>query len=167
MSENKIIDQSIIQAGAKNFEFFYLRPKKMANQEAILRMRINKSWSGWKLKDGLVKSLGLEIGDTINTEVTVLECSGLIDEADDVDLFADGDGANWLLENGARKHSTIVAKVKFLYSLAPVGGIEGRDVWKLSLVFIEGYEVNQDKENNQVLHMPNVSIRDLQEILGE
>ena len=41
----------------------------MANTEAVLRMQINKCWEGWRLKDGLVESLGLEIGDKVRWHV--------------------------------------------------------------------------------------------------
>ena len=130
-----------LEKGGKDFEVFWLRPKKMANTEAVLRMKINRRWCGWKLKDGLVRSLGLEVGDTINTEVSILNRPGLVEDADDTDLFASGTGADWLLDNNVGFGSIIDAKVKFVYAKAPVGGLEGRDIWKLSLVFIEGYGI--------------------------
>ena len=133
-----------LEQGGKDFEVFWLRPKKMANKEAVLRMRINERWGGWKLKDGLVRSLGLEVGDTINTEISVLNGIGLIEDADDTDLFASGAGADWLLDNNISQGAIIDAKVRFVYAEAPVGGRDGRDVWKLSLVFIEGYAVVEE-----------------------
>lgn len=136
-----------LEKGGKDFEVFWLRPKKMANTEAVLRMKINKRWGGWKLKDGLVNSLGLEIGDTINTEVSILNRPGLAEDADDTDLFASGTGADWLLDNNVGLGSIIDAKVKFVYAKAPVGGLEGRDIWKLSLVFIEGYGIIREKSS--------------------
>lgn len=150
-----VVNEEDLERGGKDFEVFWLRPKKMAGKEALVRMEINKRWSGWKLKDGLVKSLGLEIGDTINTEVSILNGPGLIDDADDTDLFASGLGADWLLDNNVGLGSVIDAKVKFVYSRAPVGGLEGRPVWKLSLVFIEGYRIvkersSKDESDNSV-----------------
>lgn len=136
-----------LEKGAKDFEVFWLRPKKMANKEAVLRMQINKRWGGWKLKDGLVNSLGLEVGDTINTEVSILNAPGLIDDADDTDLFASGEGADWLLDNNIGFGSVIDAKVKFVYAQAPVGGLDGKEVWKISLVFIEGYSVVKERSS--------------------
>ena len=117
---------------------------------------------GWKLKDGLVKSLGLEIGDTINTEVSVLNGPGLIENADDTDLFASGGGADWLLDNDVGMGSIIDAKVRFVYAKAPVGGIEGRDIWKLSLVFVEGYAIIEercaDDEENDSINPPSIKL---------
>ena len=143
-------DKTDYEAGAKEFEFFWLRPKKMAGHEAVLRMKINKKWSGWKLKDELIDSIGLTIGDTINTEVTVLNAPGLIRSADDTDLFADGINADWLLENDIGVGSIIEGKVRFMYSKAPVGGLESKEVWKISLVLLEGYKVLQGRENSRV-----------------
>ena len=142
-----------LREGAKMYEFFYLRPKKMAEKTAVVRMRINKGWSGWKLKDELVESLGLEIGDTMNTEVSVLEGPGYIENVTDTDLFASGEAADWLFENEIKKGSVIDGRVKFVYSKAPVGGIGGREIWKASLVLLEGISVN---ENSYPTHSPSL-----------
>ena len=74
----RLIPIEDLEKGARDFEVFWLRPQKMANKEVILRMEIKTRWGGWKLKDGLVKSLGLVVGDTINTEVSVLNAPGLM-----------------------------------------------------------------------------------------
>lgn len=144
-SREYILHEDDLKKGGKDFEVFWLRPKKMANKESIIRMKINKRWGGWKLKDELVRSLGLEIGDTISTEVSVLDGPGLIDDGNDTDLFASGTGADWLLDNNIGLGSVIDAKVKFVYAKAPVGGIEGREVWKISLVFVEGYRIIKER----------------------
>lgn len=141
----KSVNNLDVERGAKEFEMFWLRPKKMALHETVLRLQINKRWGGWKLKDELVNSLGLEIGDTINTEVSVLNAPGLIADEDDTDLFASGEGADWLLDNNIGLGSIIDAKVRFLYTKAPVGGIDGKDVWKVSLVFLEGYSIVRER----------------------
>lgn len=160
-NERSVTDKNL-EKGGKDFEVFWLRPKKMSNKEAILRLHINKRWGGWKLKDGLVESLGLEIGDTINTEVSVLNGPGLIENADDTDLFASGVGADWLLDNDVGMGSIIDAKVRFVYAKAPVGGIEGRDIWKLSLVFVEGYAIIEGRcandEENDFINSPSIKL---------
>lgn len=150
---NRIFDETFpadtdLEKGGKDFEVFWLRPIKMANAEATIRMQINTRWGGWKLKEGLVNSLGLQVGDTINAEISVLKRPGLIDDADDVDLFASGVGADWLLDNNVGSGSIIDAKVKFVYAPAPVGGIEGREIRKLSLVLIEGYNIVKERSTD-------------------
>ena len=152
---------------AKEFEIFWLRPKKMHLHETVLRMKINKRWGGWKLKDELVESLGLEIGDTINTEVSILEAPGLIDDTDDTDLFASGDGADWLLENDIGRGSIIDAKVRFVYAQAPVGGRDGRFIWKISLVLVEGYNVVRGRaEDTEEKTKEQVSLDGFRRLLG-
>ena len=147
----KFMNDKELENGAKQFEMFWLRPKKMANKESVLRMKLNTKWGGWRLKDELVTSLGLEVGDTINSEVSVLNAPGLIDETGKTDLFASGKGADWLLENNIGQGSIIDAKVRFVYAKAPVGGRDGKEVWKLSLVFVEGYNIVKERtlENEQ------------------
>ena len=146
------------EEGAKPFEEFWLRPKKKAGEVVKLRMKITEKWNGWKLKDELVNSLGLVIGDTINTEVSVLDGPGLIETADDTDLFASGEGADWLLDNNIGLGSVIDAEVRFMYSRAPVGGLTGRDVWKLSLVFVKGYAIIKERLLEDGDNNPEVTI---------
>lgn len=163
-----ITPEEELKTGAKAFEVFWLRPKKMHGKEYVLRMKLNKGWNGWKLKDELVRSLDLEVGDTMNTEVSVLLRPGLIDDADDTDLFASGTGADWLLDNNIGNGSVIEAKVKFVYSQAPVGGREGKEVWKLSLVFIEGYRVveNMPEQDNTMSTNEMSAFESLRKLLG-
>lgn len=167
--EKGSVTKGQLEQGGKDFEVFWLRPKKMANKEAILRMRINKGWSGWKLKDGLIRSVGLDVGDTINTEISVLNGIGLIENADDTDLFASGVGADWLLDNNVGSGSVIDAKVKFVYSKAPIGGREGRDIWKLSLVFVEGYAVVEQRcsssSKKETVNISSISGIDISSLL--
>lgn len=163
-----IVTDDELNLGAKAFELFWLRPKKMSEKEYVLRMKLNKGWNGWRLKDELVKSLGLEIGDTINTEVSVLLTPGLIDSANDTDLFASGAGADWLLDKNVGKGSIIDAKVRFVYSQAPVGGREGKEIWKISLVFVDGYRIVECKSEQNESSLSNglASFESLKKLLG-
>lgn len=136
------VGEEELAEGARRFELFWLRPSRCAGQEAALRIRINSKLSGWRLKDELVESLGLTVGDTVNAEVSVLFGPGIIEDSDDVDLFADGDAATWLLESiiesGSPEGCILDVRVRFVYKEAPVGGPMGRSVGKASLVLIEG-----------------------------
>lgn len=165
--KKNVIAESELKEGAKVFEMAWLRPKKIENSniEVTLRMKINKKWGGWKLKDEVVKSVGLEVGDTINTEVSILCGPGLIDDLGDTDLFASGKGADWLLENEVGKGSVIDAKVKLIYSPAPIGGVEGKVLWRLSLVFLEGYEIIQRRIESGGIKQ-NKDLNELRELLG-
>lgn len=139
MSTNDV-NQKDLQEGGKLFELFWLRPKSYAGKSVPIRLRINKKWGGWKVKDELIRSLNLEVGDTISTEITPLLTSGIIDDDNDTDLFASGNGADWLLENNVGIGTVIDCYVKFVYSNAPVG-LNGKSVYKISLVFEKGISV--------------------------
>lgn len=136
------IPEEELAAGARVFELFWLRPSRYAGREVNLRVMVNGRLGGWKLKDGLVSSLGLKVGDTVNAEVTVLLGPGIISDSDDVDLFADGDAATWLLDTilraGSAEGCVVDVRVRLAYETAPVGGPEGRSVGKASLVLLEG-----------------------------
>lgn len=130
--------------GAKIYERFCIRPLSQAGKIVPLRLRINKRLSGWKLKDELVNSLGLIPGDTINTEVTVYFETGLVDDGNDMDLFAGGEAADWLYdsceEKGTAEGLVIDCFVKLSYSEAPVGQ-NNKKVWKASLILLQGIKV--------------------------
>lgn len=134
------IDEKDLHNGGELFEMFWLRPKLYKDQTTVIRLRINKKWGGWKLKDELVDMLGLEVGNTISTEVTPFFITGKIDDVDDMDLFASDAGADWLLENDVKIGTIIDCRVRFSYCKAPVGA-NGKDINKASLIFEEGLNV--------------------------
>lgn len=140
MAEKRAIDENELKEGAKLFERFWLLPKRYMDQTAKMRLRINKKWGGWKLKDELVSSLRLEIGDTISTEITPYFTNNIIDDDNDTDLFASADVADWLLENNVGIGTIIDCSVRFAYTKVPVG-FNGKDVYKISLVMEEGLSV--------------------------
>lgn len=135
-----IVNEEILRNGADFFELFWLRPKRYMNMEVAMRLRINNKWGGWKIKDELIQSLGLEVGDTISTEVTSYFSSGRIDDNDDTDLFASGAAADWLIENNVSMGTIIDCIVRFSYSMAPVG-FNNKEIYKISLILKEGIRV--------------------------
>lgn len=138
---NDAISESDLAEGARIYERFYIRPKTQDGTIIPVRLRINKKLGGWKLKEELVLSLGLTPGDTINTEVSVQLSKGIVEDDGDMDLFADGEAAEWLFEKceekGASKGLVIDCVVQLSYSEAPVGE-NGKMVWKASLILLKG-----------------------------
>ena len=162
------INDGELEKGAKEFEVFCLRPKKMAGQEAILRMIITQKWGGWRLKDELVMSMELEVGDTINSEVHILYGPGLIKDEENLDLFASGEAADWLLDNNVGLGSVIDAKVKFAYKRVPVGQ-NGKEVWTASLILVEGYNVIEHRSTDFGVNQVDDthSLETLRRLLGD
>lgn len=140
MKDSINIKEEDLKNGGRLFELFWLRPKNYAGKEVPLRIRINKKWGGWKVKDELVSSVGLEVGDTISTEITPFFTTGMIDDDAGTDLFASAQGADWLLNNNVKVGSIVDCFVRFSYSSAPVGP-NGKDVSLISLVFLQGIAV--------------------------
>ena len=142
------LTELMLKEGARQYENFALRPKKYAGNVVPLRLRITSKFGGWKLKDELVEALGLAIGDCINTEVSVLLTHDLLADSDDMDLFADGEAADWLLnEIGAKGGSPVGCTVDcyVLLSLcqAPVGGFD-KVVNKASLILLRGIKFSKN-----------------------
>ncbi len=136
------VNEDMLRAGANEFEKFWLRPQRLAGKLVPLRMRLNKKLNGWKVKAELIGALGLTVGDSINTEVSVQLTSGIIDDNGDTDLFADGDAADWLIDQiqsaGTVEGCIVDCYARFVYSRAPVGGVNGRQVNTANLVLVEG-----------------------------
>lgn len=134
-----------LKKGALSFEKFFLRPARYSDEEADVRIQLAEKLGGWRIKDQLVLSTGLEVGDAINVDVKVLLGPGLIEDEDDADLFVGGECADWLidrlLELGFVAGAVIDCRVRFNYAAAPVGE-NGREVMKVSLVMVRGYRVD-------------------------
>ena len=133
-------NNATLEAGGKLIEQFCLRPNKYANQTAVVRLHINSKWGGWKLRDDLVERLGLEIGDTISTSVTPEYTEGLSNEVEDIDLFASGSGAEWLIMNKVTMGTIIDCEVSFSYVKVPIG-INGKESYRASLIFEKGFAI--------------------------
>lgn len=130
------VTDEMLRNGAEKFELFWLRPTRFMSEIVPLRLRINKKYGGWKVKDELIRAVGLEVGDTISTEVTVELTKGIIDDSDDTDLFASGDGADWLLENATTPGHVVDCYVRLSYCKAPVG-VNSKTINKVLLVFVK------------------------------
>lgn len=134
-----------LREGAELFERFWLQPIRYANKEVKLRLRLNKKFGGWKVKDELVEGLGLQVGACINTEVSVKFGPNIIDDDGDTDLFADGEAAEWLVNsvlNDTDQENRVEGRiidciVRFSYCRAPVGQND-KEISKVTLILVKG-----------------------------
>lgn len=145
-----------LRRGAELFERFWLQPARYVGQEVRLRLRLNKKFGGWKVKDELVEGLGLDVGDCINTEVSVEFGPGIIDDDGDTDLFADGERAEWLVSevlNDSENKNKVEGRlidciVRFSYCRAPVGAMD-KEINKVTLILVDGLgSYGIDKKEN-------------------
>ena len=79
-----------LEEGAKLCEKFLLLPDRYKDRETKVRLMLRNKFCGWTLKDELVVSLGLTVGDTVSVEVSIIGGPGLISENGDV-VLAPGD----------------------------------------------------------------------------
>lgn len=164
------VTEDILRDGANEFERFWLRPQRLAGKMIPVRLRINKKFGGWKVKDELIKAIGLTLGDCITTEVSVLLGNNIIDDEGDTDLFADGEGADWILDQviniGVVEGCIIDCYVRLVYCRAPIGE-KGKMINNASLVFVSGIRcVGIDR--NHILASNNKSTEgvDLEQLLS-
>ena len=150
------VAEDALRDGANKFERFWLRPQRLAGRIVPVRLRINKKFGGWKVKDELIRAVGLTVGDCITTEVSIQLGNNIIDDIGDTDLFADGEGADWILDQvtnaGVVEGCILDCFVRLIYCRAPVGQ-NGKMVNKASLSFVSGIRY-VGIDNNYVL-LPN------------
>ena len=139
VSLDESVTEEMLREGSEKFQRFWLRPISFEGEIVPLRLRINTKWNGWKVKDELIRSLGLGVGDTISTEITPILAEEIIDHGDDTDLFASGEAADWLLENAKGPGSVIDCFVQFAYAKAPIGE-NSKMIHKLSLIMVSGIQ---------------------------
>lgn len=157
---HKEITEEDLKSGAAKYERFWLRPQSIAGQLIPVRLRLNKKFSGWKVKDELISALGLTVGDTISTEVSVQLGLGIIDDSGDMDLFADGEVADWLIDCVTTacgvEGCLIDCFVRLVYCKAPVGA-NSKIVNKASLVLERGIRFVGVDNNYRLSAHPNAS----------
>ena len=136
-----------LEKGGHIIELFCLRPKKFENQSVMVRLKFNNKWSGWRLKEEIVNSLGLISGETISTTVSPKYTEGLSDDVDSITLFACGEGADWLLENKVSAGTIIDCMVKCSYVKIPVGHND-KMILSASLIFEKGFVVVENEPIN-------------------
>jgi len=125
-----------LQKNANLFEQFWLRPEKFKNRSIKLRLRINRKWDGWKLRDDLIEALGLKVGETISTDVTVYYISDFINDDNNTKLYVCGDCVDWLLTNRISEGSVIDCIVRFSYEKMPID-LNKNSIFILSLILEE------------------------------
>lgn len=124
---------------------FLLMPNHYQNREAIISLEVTSGFSGWTLKDELVTALGLTIGATIECDTHVVDDDTnqmLSDSSREIDLFADGDNASWLIDNVTHKGCVIKAHVKFFSKkIRGITSNANAEVLKVALILVKGLDV--------------------------
>ena len=141
--------QELIE-GARRLERFLLLPVRHQNEIATVRLHLRGQVSGWRLKDELVEAVGLTVGDAICVETELMLGPGIFEGSDDIDLFAGGEEASWLIDSlfdtGHVPDCVADCVVRFVCCYAPIGR-DGRTMLKAAMVLEKGIKI---LENSQV-----------------
>lgn len=89
---------------------FLLRPSRYQGIELELAMKVVSELSGSTLKDDIVRSMGLELGNTLSVDVNVLKADGSVLSNRKISVYADKENADWL--EAVTPGNIIRAKVK-------------------------------------------------------
>lgn len=134
--------------GAKIFRKFVRRPERYKNQEAILRVRFDGQYGGWRLRDDVYKAFGFEPGVAVFlNDLYTLGTNVDIDESVWVlDCFADGEAADWLDDNEVTSGTIFEGKFRFAYEMVKDGAGTARTSYAVdakiaNLILLEGLRV--------------------------
>lgn len=131
-------------AGAKLFKRFILLPERYKGKEAILRIKMDGGFSGWRLRDAMFDAFHVKNGDSIlGNDATVIgiDFSDIDEKARIIDFFAEGKNADWLLDNGITNGMIFEGRFRFLYETVESRSLEDSDIKIAMLLLLEGIRV--------------------------
>lgn len=146
--ENKKDDSNAYIEGAKLFRKFVKRPAKYKNQEAILRVRFDGKYGGWRLRDDIYKAFGFRPGYALY--LNSLYTLGVNPDVDDdvwmVDGFADEEAADWLDDNEVTQGTIFEGRFKLAYEMVKDAAGTARTMYAVdaciaNMILIEGMRV--------------------------
>lgn len=131
--------------GAKAFRKFLILPERYKGVDAVLRVRMDGGFSTWKRRDEFFQAFDVKPGETlIGRDVYVLgiELEDIPSDEQDVDFYAEGELADWVLDNNVSTGTIFEGKFKFAYET--VEGVASRglgmavDAKIAALILLEG-----------------------------
>lgn len=134
--------------GAEAFRKFVKRPAKYKNREAILRVRFDGLYGGWRLREDVYKAFGFKPGYALF--LNSLYTLGINPDVENnvwvVDGFADDLAADWLDDNNVTQGTIFEGRFKLVYEKVKDGAGTARtayavDAYIANLVLIEGLRI--------------------------
>lgn len=123
--------------GSTIFKKFLLLPERYKNRDVVLRVRIDGTYGSWKQRDVLFEAYNLSPGDALRIEdVSVLgvDLSDVDKTAWQIDMYAEGKIADWILDAGVTKGSVVEGEFRLLYEL--VEGISSMGDAKIAAILM-------------------------------
>ena len=102
--------------GAKLFRYFLLLPQRHKDKRVSLRVRLDGKFGSVLVRPEIFEAFNLEQGDTILSEDAVVLGADLSDIDDsNIDLFAEGAAADWILDNELTVGSVLEGDFRLAY----------------------------------------------------
>ena len=138
--EKKETEDQVYISGAKLFKRFLLLPDRYAGTEAVLRVRMDGTFSTWMRKECFFEAFGVKAGDTIiggRTYVLGINMEDIDRDGQYVDFYAEGKEADWILENEVS--TGVVFEAKFRFAYETVNFTENNENLKVAaLILLDG-----------------------------
>jgi len=155
-SKEKTTALNSYEEGAKVFRKFVRRPMKYKDSRVMLRVEMKGKFSGWKLKDELLKAFGMEPGNCIfMNDLNVLGYDNPDVQNDTwlVDGLAGGKAADWLDDENVTT-GTVFEGI-FVLKYEKVGGITddssgAKDAMIAELILEKGLSVVEQKKETEI-----------------
>ena len=158
---NDLSEIKSYEEDASLYRHFLLMPEKYKGQTAHLRVVMKGKFSGWRLRASLLKAFGFEEGNVLfmnNVVAMGIDTSDIEDSVLDVDCFAEGEAANWVLDEKVTTGTVFEGEFEFRYELVKgVAGVKGSIrsedakiamlVLKKGIKVIEHGTIKKDTEN--------------------
>lgn len=139
-------DEKYIE-GAKLFSRFVKRPERYKNIETILRVRMDGTYGGWRLRGEVCEAFGFIPGDTLYLN-NVFVVGTNVDVDDDiwyVDCLTKDEAADWVENNAITMGTTFEGRFKLAYELVEKGAgtraTGAIDAKIAKLILVEGIKV--------------------------
>ena len=134
--------------GAELFRKFIKRPLHYRNAEAILRVRFDGLYSGWRIREAVFEAFGFVPGDTLFlNDINVIGCDFIDVKQNEwlLDCFANSGAADWIDSNDIKPGMVFEGKFKFVYEMVKdgAGSMAGdfHDSMIANLVLLEGRSI--------------------------
>jgi len=161
-THNTSLESEKFKEGASLYRRFLLMPEKYKGTTALLRVIMKGKFSGWRLRASLLNAFGFEDGKVLfmnNVVALDIDTSDIEDSVLDVDCIAEGEAAEWILDQNVTTGTVFEGEFEFGYELVKdVVGMKGssrsEDAKIAMLILKKGIAVVEQRKSNVEIEVP-------------
>ena len=125
---NTTSESDRFKEGASLYRRFLLMPEKYKDNTAFLKVIMKGKFGGWKLRASLINAFGFEAGNVLfmnNLEALDIDTSDIDVNVLDVGCIAEGEAAEWVLDNEITTGTVFEGEFELRYQLVKdIAGIK-------------------------------------------